>query len=549
MGNTISYQDEPFTLSLGTKGSIRGLQRDNKSRRYAGVPYALPPTGERRWRKPKPLPSGFSYDRPDGEPYDATRFRSICPQKAFHVGKAEGGDGDYSEDCLFVNIWTPVPKDDDDGKTKWPVMLWLHGGWFQMGDPSHEPGMDPTELISTGGLDAIVVAIGYRLNVFGFLAGEELLHDSGGEAGGNFGLWDQRLAAEWVRENISLFGGDPDNITLAGRSAGAYSVEAQMLHELRRPQDNAGGPGLYRRMFMDSNAIPAQPKSLADAQDQFTELCEHFGINPASPASGKLSSLRAKTARELVEAIKHLKHHTFRPVTDDLFIHAGMIGYLQSPAFADNFKSRGYRLLIGEVANEETLYAQYNSPDEPTVEALKMQISNYYAPDVTERALQRYQLPGSGDDVEAWKTLFGQIISDGQVRAPSRALVHHLARNGVSVRDLWRFQVAYRLSFIDETVAPARFGVAHAMDKPFWNFSICHGPTAEERVLMQDWIKILVAFVRDDRDFSPGTTVTSEMIVATPRGTVEVCRDERWEELLDIGAVFAGQQPGDMPVL
>ncbi|KAH6685481.1 Alpha/Beta hydrolase protein [Plectosphaerella plurivora] len=330
MGNTISYQDKPFTLSLGTKGSIRGLQRDNKSRRYAG-------------RKPKPLPPGFSYDSPNGELYDTTRFRSIYPQKAFHVGKAEGGDGDYSEDCLFVNIWTPVPKANDDRNTKWPVMLWLHGG-------CHEPGIDLTELISIGGLDAIIVAIGYRLNVFRFLAGEELLRDSGSEAG----------------ENIPLFGGDPDNITLAGRS--------------------------------------------------FTELYEYFGINSSSLVSEKLANLRVKTVRELIEAIKHLKYYTFRPVTDDLFIHAGMIGYLQSSAFTDDFKSRGYRLLINE----------YNSPDEPTV-------SNYYAPD----------LPESGDDV----------------RAPSRALVHHLARNGVSV--------AYRLSFIDETVAPARFGVAYAINKPF----------------------------------------------------------------------------------
>ncbi|KAH6691478.1 Alpha/Beta hydrolase protein [Plectosphaerella plurivora] len=532
MGNTISYQDEPFILSLGSKGSIRGLQRDNKSRRYAGVPYALPPTGDRRWRKPQPLPTSFSYNSPEGAPYDATRFQSLCPQKAFHVGKAEGGDGgDYSEDCLFVNIWTPVGETNK----KWPVMLWLHGGWFQMGDPSHEPGMDPTELISTGGLDAIVVAIGYRLNVFGFLAGEELLRESGGESAGNFGLWDQRLAAEWVQENISLFGGDPDNVTLAGRSAGAYSVEAQMLHELRGTQAR-----LYRRMFMDSNAIPAQPKSPADAQDQFDELCQHFGISPSSTASEKLSRLRAKSAGGLVEAIKHLKHHTFRPVTDDLFIHAGMIEYLQSKKFADDFQSSGYRLLIGEVANEETLYSQYNSPDEPTVEALKMQVSNYYAPDVTDRALQRYQLPDSGSDVDAWKTTFGKIISDGQVRAPSRALVHHLVSNGVSIRDLWRFQIAYRLSFIDEKVAPASYGVAHAMDKPFWNFSLCHGPTPEERVLMQDWIKILVAFVRDDRDFVLGTTSEDEMIVATPQGTVEVLKDERWEELLDIGAMFAG---------
>lgn len=207
MGNNISYQQTPFELSLGDKGKILGLQFDDKSRRFTGVPYALPPTGEHRWRKPRPLPTSYSYSDDSGGAYDATRFKAICPQKAFHVGESDGQGAAQSEDCLFVNIWTPVCKDGEEKKRKWPVKLWIHGGWFQMGDPSQEPGMDATELITTGGLNAIVVAIGYRLNVFGFLAGEELLRESDHEAGGNFGLWDQRVAAEWVRDNISYFGG------------------------------------------------------------------------------------------------------------------------------------------------------------------------------------------------------------------------------------------------------------------------------------------------------------------------------------------------------
>ncbi|KAL6400861.1 uncharacterized protein AUP68_16579 [Ilyonectria robusta] len=463
MGNTISYNETPFELSLGEKGTIRGLQFDNKSCRYAGVPYALPPTGEHRWRKPRPLPASYTYGGANGDPYDATRFRAVCPQKAFHVGNAEGGSGAYSEDCLFVNIWTPVRQDYDNGK-KWPVMLWLHGGWFQMGDPSQEPGMDPTEMISTGGLNAIVVAIGYRLNVFGFLAGQTLLSESGGDSGGNFGLWDQRMAAEWVKDNISFFGGDPNNITLAGRSAGAYSVEAQMLYEFRKP---APGNSLFRRIFMDSNAIPAQPKSLTDGQEQFDELCAHFNIDATSSVDGKLASLRQISTLDLVKAIPHLKQHTFRPVTDEIFIQSGMVEYLQGQEFANEFKARGYRILIGEVLNEETLYSAYNGPTEPTIEALQLQVSNYYAPEVTDRILQCYELLKS-DNLEEWKTLFGQIISDGQVRAPSRALVKHLVTNGVDIRNTWRYQIAYRLSFIDETVAPMSFGVAHAMDKPFW---------------------------------------------------------------------------------
>ncbi|KAK4546513.1 hypothetical protein LTR36_001730 [Oleoguttula mirabilis] len=532
MGNTISYEEKAVRLSLGDRGAIRGLQYDNKARRYAGVPFALPPTGEHRWRKPRPLPPSHVYSDAAGGPLDATRFGNVCPQKAFRVVNAEGGAGSFGEDCLFVNIWTPV---GDEQSSKWPVMLWLHGGWFQMGDPSHERSMDPTELISTGKLNAVVVAIGYRLNIFGFLAGHDVMAESGGEAGGNFGLWDQRVAAEWVKDHIAYFGGDPNNITLAGRSAGAYGAEAQMLYDFRKV-----GPetSLYRRIFMDSNAVPAQPKSMADCQVQLDEVYSHFQVDKSLSPQEKLSALRGVSAQQLVQATCELTNHTFRPATDDTFIHSGLMEYLRSEAFANKFKAKGYRMLIGEVANEETLYSTYNSPSEPNVEALKAQISNYYAPQVTERLLQHYQLPKSSD-LQDWKDLFGHIVSDGQVRAPSRTLVKSLALNGVAIRDLWRYQVAYRLSFIDETIAPLSFKVAHACDKPFWNFSIFHGPTPEERRLMEEWIEILVAFVNDDQTYDYGTRSVEEMKVATPSRTVTIERDDRFGELVNISEIFS----------
>jgi carboxylesterase type B len=102
-----------------------------------------------------------------------------------------------------LNLLIPVPAEDSGNLTKWPVMIWLYGGWFQMGEPSHEICMDPTELISTGRLNAIIVAVGYRLNVFGFLAGDALteegkLDHSLSGACGNYGLWDQKLAIDWI---------------------------------------------------------------------------------------------------------------------------------------------------------------------------------------------------------------------------------------------------------------------------------------------------------------------------------------------------------------
>jgi carboxylesterase type B len=340
-----------------------------------------------------------------------------------------------------------------------------------VGDPAQEITLNPTELISTGKLNAIVIGIGYRLNLFGFLAGEALEQESGGETVGNYGLWDQRLAMQWVKENIGAFNGDENNITLGGRSAGAYGVHAQTIFDFRaKPFDSSGQ--LFHRLYMYSNAIPAQPKTAKEAQPQFDELCQYFKIDPALSGPAKLAELRKIEAHNLVSSIKDLKNHTFRPVTDGIFIHPDMHRYHTDVSFAAEFKKRKLRLLIGEVLNEETLYAAYNGP-EPNIESLHLQISNYYAPSTTERILQHYPLPTSTEK-EDWTNLFGIIISDGQVRAPSRFLVDSLLAHGVSIRDVWRYRVAYRLSFIGDKVAPRSYGVAHGMDKPFWKYVDLH---------------------------------------------------------------------------
>ncbi|CAI7587783.1 unnamed protein product [Penicillium glandicola] len=534
MGNTLSaYHETPHEIDIGIKGKIQGVQFDEKARRYAGIRYALPPVGAYRWRKPRQLPETYTYTQPDGKPFDATFFRPVCPQAVFSSAAEKEAKLDvYSEDCLLLNIWTPVetPEEKALGK-KWPVVLWLHGGWFQLGDPLQEPGMNPTEMISTGKLNAIVIGIGYRLNIFGFLAGEALLEDSGGVSAGNFGLWDQRLAMEWVYENIAAFNGDINNITLGGRSAGSYGVHSQVLYDFRQESQ------LFRRFYMYSNAIPAQPKALADVNVQFDEVCDHFGISKDLSGIERVDSLRNIPHEDLVAVMAKLDNHTFRPVTDELFIFNGFSNFHKTGAFAKQFRERRLRVLIGEVLNEETLYATYNAPD-PNLDSLRLQVSNYYSPETTDRILASYRLPTTEDPAE-WKTLFGNIIADGQVRAPSRWLVHSLYEHGVPLRNIWRYRVAYRLSFITEKVAPLEYGVSHAMDKPFWNFAILHGPTAPERKLMEGWIESLVAFVNDDQEYDFGTRAIDEMKVATPEAQIEIQKDTRWHELVKLGDIFA----------
>ena len=160
---------------------------------------------------------------------------------------------------------------------------------------------------------------------------------------------------------------------------------------------------------MDSNAIPAQPKSLADAQLQFNELCYHFQLPLDLSAQEKLAALRTTSWQDLLQAITKLENHTFRPITDNMYIQPGLMEYLDSPAFSTDFKQADLRMLSCEVLNEETLYSSYNGPTEPTIDSLRLQVSNYYAPYVTSRVLQLYDMPQS-KELKEWQHTFGHPV-------------------------------------------------------------------------------------------------------------------------------------------
>ncbi|KAL7003892.1 hypothetical protein EMMF5_006570 [Cystobasidiomycetes sp. EMM_F5] len=231
MGNVLSadYRSSPCSLSLGSLGTLNGLEYHSKTgeplvRRFLKIPYCLPPVGEYRWKRPRKLPDGFSYGN-----LDCTQPGPLCPQASYVSLKPTTNNVGYDEDCLNLNIWMPAVPAPPEG---WPVLIWFHGGFFQIGDAA-DPTMDPTELIARRGADlrAIFISPTYRLGILGFLAGMELQEEDEQGAAGNYGLWDQRMAIEWIRRNAVRFGGDPDRITLMGRSAGAYSVHSQLAYD------------------------------------------------------------------------------------------------------------------------------------------------------------------------------------------------------------------------------------------------------------------------------------------------------------------------------
>lgn len=200
-------------------GAIRGLLVGNAKdiAVYKGIPYAAPPVVERRWKPPQPA-------RPWNGTRDCFEFGAACPQitlALFATLPEMAIRVPQSEDCLFLNVWTPAHR----AQEKLPVLYWIHGGGFIMG-ASSQALYDGEELARLG---CVVVSVNYRLGLFGFLAHPALSAESPERVSGNYGLLDQVEGLRWVRRNIAAFGGDPDRVTIFGESAGGVSVLCLMV--------------------------------------------------------------------------------------------------------------------------------------------------------------------------------------------------------------------------------------------------------------------------------------------------------------------------------
>lgn len=223
------------------------------SRQFLGIPYAAPPVDDLRWAAPRPV-------TPWKTPRDARKFAPNCPQSATAFGV-----GSENEDCLYLNIFTPAPS---FRHRPYPVMIWLHPGAFQYG-----LGDDfiPNQLLEK---DVIVVTLNYRLGALGFLAHPGLTGESSKQASGNYGLLDQQAALRWIRRNIARFGGNPDNVTLFGQSAGGASVSVHLASPLSR--------GLFHRAIVQSGAYTLTQPTLAEAEAAGVEFATAVGCSDQS---------------------------------------------------------------------------------------------------------------------------------------------------------------------------------------------------------------------------------------------------------------------------
>ncbi|MBO6046060.1 MAG: carboxylesterase family protein [Bacteroidales bacterium] len=190
---------------------------------YRGIPYAAAPIGDLRWKEPQPVTpwKGVKVCDTFGHP----GFQSVHYPGGYTTEWGYGKEQPYSEDCLYLNVWTTAPGKTD---AKMPVALWIHGGGYREGWGS-EPEFEGSEWAAKG---IVLVSINYRLGVFGFLTHPELAAESPHGVSGNYGILDQIESLKWIQKNIAQFGGDPDNVTIFGQSAGAGSVKTLVASPL-----------------------------------------------------------------------------------------------------------------------------------------------------------------------------------------------------------------------------------------------------------------------------------------------------------------------------
>ena len=284
-------------------GRLRGVPgNDPRVTVYKGIPFGAPPVGENRWKAPKPCKDWEGV-------FDASRFAPISIQdqpamgddiycREWHVDK----DIPMDEDCLYLNVWTPANTTED----RLPVLVWYFGGAFEWG---YTPEMEFNgERLARRGI--IVVSINYRLGVLGFLAHPELTAEDS-KAPSNFGLLDQKLGLRWVYDNISSFGGDPDNITIAGQSAGGGSV----LHHIT-DEDNFGiirGAAIISGFIRIEGDDILRHISLREAEEKGTRFFEFLGVNSLEEARG----LDALYIRDKYAQWADTGHPRFSPIDDN----------------------------------------------------------------------------------------------------------------------------------------------------------------------------------------------------------------------------------------
>ncbi len=250
---------------------------------FEGIPYAAPPVGELRFAPPQP-------PAPWEDTIEAFEYGNICVQYPLMSMVTGGGEVIGSEDCLYLNVWQPFSKDG----AKKPVMVFIHGGGFISGSGGADLiEYNGTKLAAKGGV--VVVTFNYRLGVFGFFS-HPALEATGGR--GNYGMLDQTLALKWVKNNIANFGGDPNNITVFGESAGGMSVGIHVLSPL--------SAGLFHRAIIESGPMTYIGRTFDDADADGLAIAAMLGCDESTNVLECLRAVDAVVFQETARPAMHI---------------------------------------------------------------------------------------------------------------------------------------------------------------------------------------------------------------------------------------------------
>ncbi len=289
-----AHAGEQVTIDSGILEGVPG--EDPAVRVFKGVPFAAPPVGDLRWKAPQPVAPWTGVRKAD-------TWGRRCMQGTMWGSPLVTRDTEMGEDCLYLNVWTPAKP----AKEKLPVLLVIHGGGFAAGSAS-EPRCDGEWFAKQG---IVVVGFNYRLALFGFLAHPELTKEGGAQGSGNYGMLDQVAALQWVKRSIAAFGGDPNDITINGESAGSLSVSALMASPLTR--------NLIQKAIGESGAFFTSPtrgmaeKTLAEKEQDGVKFATSVGAS-------SLAELRAKPAADLLAAVMKAGGWGYSPGIDGYFM-------------------------------------------------------------------------------------------------------------------------------------------------------------------------------------------------------------------------------------
>jgi para-nitrobenzyl esterase len=311
-----------------TGGKVSGVV-SNGIVSFKGIPFAAPPVGALRWKAPQPV-------KPWTGVKQVMEFGASCMQDP-NFAKIFGTSAPISEDCLYLNVWTPAKTAGD----KLPVMAWIYGGGF-VGGMTSVPAYDGTRLAEKG---VVLVSLAYRLGVFGFLAHPELSKE-GGKGLGNYGLQDMIAGLQWVKANIAKFGGDPSRVTIFGESAGGIAVSMLAASPAakglfaRAISESGGNFGPPR--FANEGGANAPPLKVAEASGQ--AFLAKLGANDMKTA-------RELPAEKLQTALGPGLQGGFWPVFDGDVLPGDQYELYQAKRFNDT------PVLIGTNSDEGALFA------------------------------------------------------------------------------------------------------------------------------------------------------------------------------------------------